>query len=949
MPLRMRTQGTGSDVRQFEIELTDTAEPDGTDGRVPVKIGDGNFGIVLAAQSALDAHDYALKIIYDHVIPARKQDRSPTYATDLDRVDAELRIGVDLSKKLREFVSDHKDDPRLDADFRSIAQRPSAHIVLPLAYSDRFNTFDGREQLALLDVKLSTRAYLMDRYDCTLKDLVECAGDVPGADTEDGGDGANHPERDTPSTGYSRLQQVVVREKERSAIPILEQIARGLQTLHAAAFRHQDIKPANIYYRRVGDAAEFRLGDLGFLRPTDDPAIAGSAVAREPVGLGTRHYRSIEQLDFCDTAQCDVVASDDGHSAVLRSRDPKFIDTNIRKGDMAYFAKSNTRRLFNIVDLRKDPTPGVVEVDIEMSQPTGAPEDGDEAEPSVLVSDKNTQISFLKNPTAKTDLFGLGAILFDMLTAGDSPERFYELLRRFDTSAVSIDANIMRLYDTWRVGIVDDADIAAIFGRVCGTRGQAVHIEVLRFLLKCMMSNCEDSFYAKRGFGRAEMEKADEALIVAVGAWSAVIKQIKSLERAVGAQGYEDVAKNILTRPDWEEFVWKPDADHEDGNRSGAVEFTRVIDAYRQGMAPLGRDGSSATPEPHQDLRWPLGASLLCELVEELTRSRLDTKPGKLNIVSLAPEHLGVDPGSILLQRHVVKGDDGSLVDCMRRRDPLLSGIRPFTQRYEPIWWPYRTRRVLLSLDKPKARDGAVQVNARIEYSDFSVSGLKVDGGDFVLPSETTSPAIFRVAEVGQDGSLTLTVHDDRIKSGGRLDELSYALEDGFLVRTPDRVDYYAGMVAIYMFHMLISDGTTLNSEVSNFPNAIYTRLADYPVRFSRKPGDESRVAALTAAGSRFGRYTSELIMWLSLGGYHFGDDNQTEKPDEKTRWDRIDDAVEDWSDAVVAESGVKVADYVHGPDIADVATSLDKNLFGALTHKQWESVCSSFLKTAVA
>ena len=150
--------------------------------------------------------------------------------------------------------------------------------------------------------------------------------------------------------------------------------------------------------------------------------------------MGTRHYRSIEQLDFCDTAQCDVDVCGDGQRALLRSRDPKFIDTNIRKGDMAYFAKSNTRRLFNIVDLRKDPMAGLVEVHIEMSQPPGVPEDGEEAEASVLVSDTNTQISFLKNPTAKTDLFGLGAILFDILSAGDSPERFYELLRRFDTS-----------------------------------------------------------------------------------------------------------------------------------------------------------------------------------------------------------------------------------------------------------------------------------------------------------------------------------------------------------------------------------------------------------------------------------------------------------------------------------------------------------------------------------
>ena len=141
MPLSMRTEGIGGDVRRFNIELTDVGDSECADAKVPVKIGDGNFGIVLAAQSAEDAHDYALKIIYDHVIPARKQDRSPTYDSDLVRVEAELRIGVDLPEKLRQFVKDHKSDARLDADFRSVAQRPPAHIVLPLAYSVRFRQF----------------------------------------------------------------------------------------------------------------------------------------------------------------------------------------------------------------------------------------------------------------------------------------------------------------------------------------------------------------------------------------------------------------------------------------------------------------------------------------------------------------------------------------------------------------------------------------------------------------------------------------------------------------------------------------------------------------------------------------------------------------------------------------------------------------------------------------
>ena len=686
MTLVMHSGRDTRDTRHFNLETASKPESgETTPIPLPKKLGDGNFGIVLAARSLDGTKKYALKIIYDHVVPNRKEDRTLTYTSDLARVKAELSIGVDLPARLQAFLADHDSDHRLDDDFRSVAESPEDHIVLPIAFSEQFTDFEGKVALEQLDVRLSCYAYLMKRYDWSLKDLVEKAA-KDSAHNDHGQPAAQEDERERPATGYLKLQQVVVREKERSAIPILEQIARGLQTLHAAGFRHQDIKPANVYYRRDASRVEFRLGDLGFLRPTDDPAIAGSAVAREPLVLGTRHYRSIEQLDFCDTAECDVLVCDDGARAILTSRDPKFMDTHIRKGDFAYFSKSHSRQLFNITDLKKNASARLVTVEIELSQPHPVPEDAARAEPGVLANDRNTQVAFLKNPTAKTDLFGLGAILFDILSAGDSPERFYELLRRFDTKTVSINRNIVRLYDTWRVGIVDDPDIAAIFGRVCGSRRQAVHIEVLRFLLKCMMSNASDSFYARHGFDKAEAGLGHATgQITAVAAWSKVIAKIRALERAVGAKGYEIADKNILTRKDWETLVWKPDADHAPDLRADTVPCTDLLDKYRQGVAPVARPAGPSEHSPDARLRWPLGAEFLHELVKDLTVRLDEAKSGRRReMFSLAPEHIAVGSRSISLHRRVVKGDERSLIDCMRKRDPLLSGIRPFTHRYEP-------------------------------------------------------------------------------------------------------------------------------------------------------------------------------------------------------------------------------------------------------------------------
>jgi len=607
--------------------------------------------------------------------------------------------------------------------------------------------------------------------------------------------------------------------------------------------------------------------------------------------------------------------------------------------------------LFNITDLKKNASARLVTVEIELSQPHPVPEDAARAEPGVLANDRNTQVAFLKNPTAKTDLFGLGAILFDILSAGDSPERFYELLRRFDTKTVSINRNIVRLYDTWRVGIVDDPDIAAIFGRVCGSRRQAVHIEVLRFLLKCMMSNASDSFYARHGFDKAEAGLGHATgQITAVAAWSKVIAKIRALERAVGAKGYEIADKNILTRKDWETLVWKPDADHAPDLRADTVPCTDLLDKYRQGVAPVARPAGPSEHSPDARLRWPLGAEFLHELVKDLTVRLDEAKSGRRReMFSLAPEHIAVGSRSISLHRRVVKGDERSLIDCMRKRDPLLSGIRPFTHRYEPIWWPYRTRRVKLEIGKVTKRADNVEVKAQIEYSDFSVSGLRLDVGDFVLPTETASPVIFRVAKVLEDGLLLLTVDDDRTSSGASPGALRFPLEDGFLVKSPDRIDYYAGMLAIYMFHILISDGTTLNSDVDGFPAAVYPQFANYPVGFKVSPGERFH-SAVPRFGSRKGiaPYTSDLIMWLSLGGYHYGGESRRERLDEKARWKQVFSEVERWRSTMKAHSGFAILDLRRGLDAAEDTSKLKKPFFDRVDGAEWESACNAYLKTAV-
>lgn len=987
--LEMLSGDGKGDTFQFELEMED--EPGTGEERLrrPRKLGDGNFGIVLAAKSPSGGAHYALKVIYDHVVPSGEERQGPTYESDLARVKEELSIGIRLPQNLNDLLSSQAGNGKLDGDFESVARRPGDHIVLPLAYSHHFGEFCGREALARADVKLSSHAYLMNRYDCTLKDLIEGAGPDRGCEVGSGSGGRNAG--DKVASGYPRLRDVAVEERERSVVPILGQVARGLQALHAGGFRHQDIKPANIYYRRNASRAEFRLGDLGFLRPADNPAIAGSTAVGVVAGLGTRHYRSIEQRDFSDTAECDVHLGEGGKWAILSTRDPKFLETNIRPGDLAYFAKSSLRRLFEITDLERDPVAG--EVKVHVRAPRDVWEGGDGTASSPLVEDRNTQVAFLKNPTAKTDLFGLGAILFDVVSGGESPEGFYELLRRFDRRDVDISARITSLYDTWCAGVADDTDVAGIFRRTRGPDGKSVSVAVLSFLLRCMMSNAEDGFYRGHGFERAEAGKVGivapgagtsvtgtyekAARVAAVQAWSKVIGEIRKLEGDIGAGDYGEVDTNVLTGGKGRESGRSSGAVRGAGTPSGDFRFADVMQAFREGRALGKRSGKGrvsggsrkGTGASAHDVRsrWALSCGLLGLLVQSLDRSLYSSGVRGGGMFSLAPEHLAVRNNAIELRRHVLSEGADGIYRSMQRRDPLITGIRPFTRRYEPIWWRYRTRRVELSAAGFEEADSAGMggdLRRTIKYADFSAADWRVGEGDFVLPSDSTGRAVFEVVKVEKEGVVELAVKGGSDSPGARAVGGWDGVRDGYLVKRPDRIDYYAGMLSVYMFHLFLSDGDTPSSRVCDFPAAVYAKLRDYPVRFGRSPGEAGSVPRLRWLGrGKVAHHTSELILWLGLGGYH--DQTYAERAGrcgegqpcdregvrcsgEGDRWSRIKLAVDGWREAVGSRSGVRDVDLVLGLDGSGDAAGLDERFSKEVRSWRWESACNEYLRTAV-
>ena len=341
---------------------------------------------------------------------------------------------------------------------------------------------------------------------------------------------------------------------------------------------------------------------------------------------------------------------------------------------------------------------------------------------------------------------------------------------------------------------------------------------------------------------------------------------------------------------------------------------------------------------------------------------------GQPYMYSLAQEHLAVNSSSVLFRRSVLDDDGESLIASMRYRDPLLTRIRPFSHRFEPIWWRYGARRVMLDVRAGRERSGdeeseAVEpVEAEVEYADFSFSRQETEVGDFILPSAGGSSVVFRVCEV-RDGFLGLEVclddgreiRDGKQVNGGEVQgigaESLRAIKDGYLVRNPDRVDYYAGMLAIYMFHFLVSDGSKAGCMKRDFPGSAYGRLQDYPLIFSTKPAERSSGRSLHN-WRMIKTHTLELIMWLSLGGFYF-DPAGKKWGKEKEKWRCVHQEVVHWYDAVhrftktrELVAGLNLLSGIGQGDRTCVRKAAKERVEG-VSSEEWEAVCEAYIEGA--
>ena len=289
-------------------------------------------------------------------------------------------------------------------------------------------------------------------------------------------------------SGYDILAKLSFRSRIETILPFILKVARGIQILNSLEFHHLDLKTSNIFVKRLDGDLYFdvALGDLGFLSSQAfpiEPNRFKRPSEQTQIPLGTLHYRSPEQKDYYDI--CDVEIRDGGFVIV---RDPKFKDSIIEKGDIIVFSKTN--QLHKITEIDFHPTEqadNATKIKIEPNKEGELPE-----------LDVNTQAYFYKQPAIKTDLFGIGALAYDMITCGHSPERFYESLRLLDDR--SEDNSVEKILDKYnQVASLRSTDNDAIdafkYFRFAKNSTTYAPYEFVKIILKCMLYKTKGTYY----------------------------------------------------------------------------------------------------------------------------------------------------------------------------------------------------------------------------------------------------------------------------------------------------------------------------------------------------------------------------------------------------------------------------------------------------------------------
>ena len=279
--------------------------------------------------------------------------------------------------------------------------------------------------------------------------------------------------------GYDIIKNLNFKERIQTILPFVTPVVQGIRTLHMAKLFHLDIKPGNIYIKEESQRIKCVLGDLGFLFQ-DNLKTTSVATFHNIRPLGTVHYRSPEQKNYFDI--CDVEITIEEKNTVLKTRDPKFKKTIIEKGDLLTFSKDFIHNQYTIKSIDPDGDSYIIEVEEDLQG---------------FSHNEKTQIIIYKQQKFRTDLFGIGAVFFDMFTGGFSPEEFYEDIKFLDNKNENI-TEIMNKYDQVRHNQTNDSSLIHAFKPFQHFRtNQYAPPRIVKLIMQCILYKVDQTFYSK--------------------------------------------------------------------------------------------------------------------------------------------------------------------------------------------------------------------------------------------------------------------------------------------------------------------------------------------------------------------------------------------------------------------------------------------------------------------
>jgi serine/threonine protein kinase len=715
----------GTELHSYTFEIQDDR---------PVKLGDGSFGAVFKVIGP-DGIGYAAKLFYE------TPDEALRYRYRQEMGAKKLVLDGLKKIKLPELLG---------------------NLVLAEAWTDGFLESEAFRALEPYFKETSLRlcgwAAVMPLFRCTLKELLEHGAPrarlVKGALVDAPG-----------CRGYDLLAKMAFSQRESVLLPIARRVAFGLRALHAAGLYHQDLKPANILVRGAADGVDFSLSDFGFVRPNEYPQSnfkhVGSAVP-----VGTRHYRSTEQRDYFDVCEVDVTV--DKGKIRLTTLDRKFQDSIVEKGDTVTFFK-NPDVVFQIDDISHDGKTGMSIVEVKTDQA------------SLPSSDSRTQAIFYKSQTLRTDLFGLGGIMFDLLTGGRSPERFSEFLRSWDHKNRTI-ADLMNRYRAYKESSSGGPEIIALFDqlRLPNNEFSYPSSDIVEIILSCVLSNPEDSYY-KRSAGKQAQEQLS--------------KVCDDIEQASLRRGAAALVGNPL---------WENSPDDRPAGGSEPASFSRDLDEIKR--------------ESYLPKRYVLAYRKLMVLVTAVKDALSKTLSKEVFFFDLSPDNLRRISGTQVwggptyttleqYQRALLVGDmDGS-------QDAASDTFTPPAMRFMA-----RSAHAIAASDNQNA-DSKVS----FIFSDSRPLWQPLRPGDYVRYSDQEqTPLLYSIKSIDRTGEAV-----EPIQIGPPLDpstQPSRPLPAGkvLLIRAVRPVEYYLSMLGIYIHHLFFATPTGRSGDTGTLPSVVW-------------------------------------------------------------------------------------------------------------------------------